>query len=679
MAGARTVARVAAGLAVVVATSGVPGALRAQQVFPAAVELVAVDVTVVDGEGRPVADLRTDDFEVKVGGRRRRVVTAQLVRQAAPPSEAGGTAPASAPLPSVFTSNQDTPPGRLIVLVPDVGWMSTGGGRAATEAAARFLTKLTPQDRVALITIPVGPSIDFTTDHARIAEAIRKVRGGSRQRVMGMRNLSMGEAFAGMVPMGDRRVWNAAVTRECGGLGSGNFLGDCALELKGEAQRIYEDARATTATSVGALRRVLNALRTIEGPKTVVYISQGLVTGRSSGDLGADRPLERVAEDAARARVSLYTIMVDRAFIEAADVSDTFLPETRFQDVDLFRDGLEAVAGYSGGPLLKTLTTADFAFKRVASETSATWLLSFEPEEGDRDGKMHEIQVAVGRDGVEVRARPRFVVAPKDAAPATAEAHARRSLDALLPETDVPLAVATFTLGDKDGNVRLVVAAEVGLGGDLADTAALGHRLLDAQGQVVAGAIETGRLDRMRSPGGEALYALVTVPLKPGPYALKVAAAAPSGRTGSVERTVEARLVPAGGSAALGPPRLRARPAGLGAGGERGRPAARAHGSGRGRGPGCDGPPLRAVRAGRGRRGRGAPDDRRHGPPDRGAGLLQRRGDVRPRAARARPVRAARRGAAPGRQRGRACRAAAPAPPGAVVVPADGSGGFSLQ
>jgi hypothetical protein len=40
---------------------------------------------------------------------------------------------------------------------------------------------------------------------------------------------------------------------------------------------------------------VLAALQPIEGPKTVVYLSQGLVTGRSSGELGADRILEPVA------------------------------------------------------------------------------------------------------------------------------------------------------------------------------------------------------------------------------------------------------------------------------------------------------------------------------------------------------------------------------------------------
>jgi hypothetical protein len=39
----------------------------------------------------------------------------------------------------------------------------------------------------------------------------------------------------------------------------------------------------------------------------------------------------------------------------------------------------------------------------------------------------------------------------------------------------------------------------------------------------------------------------VTVTLKPGDYTLKVAAASSSGRTGSVERSVVARLRPAGG------------------------------------------------------------------------------------------------------------------------------------
>jgi hypothetical protein len=59
-----------------------------------------------------------------------------------------------------------------------------------------------------------------------------------------------------------------------------------------------------------------------------------------------------------------------------------------------------------------------------------------------------------GGDAVEVRARPRFVVAPREPAPPSAEAHARRSLEALLPEADVPVAVTTLALGEKEERAK---------------------------------------------------------------------------------------------------------------------------------------------------------------------------------------------------------------------------------
>ena len=167
----------------------------AQQSFPASVDLVAVDVTVVDKQGRPLSDLRLEDFSVQVGGKPRRVVAAQLVSSASPQPVTGeSTPPTPAAVAPAFSSNRDTPRGRLIVLVFDVGFMTSGGGRAAAEAAERFVARLGPQDRVALVTLPTGPKVDFTTDHSRVAEAVRNVRGG-RWFMKGPYNLSLAEAF----------------------------------------------------------------------------------------------------------------------------------------------------------------------------------------------------------------------------------------------------------------------------------------------------------------------------------------------------------------------------------------------------------------------------------------------------------------------------------------------------
>ena len=61
---------------------GVGPSIRADDeptTFEAAVDVIAVDVSVVDGDGRPVRDLRADEFAVKVEGRTRRVLSIDFV------------------------------------------------------------------------------------------------------------------------------------------------------------------------------------------------------------------------------------------------------------------------------------------------------------------------------------------------------------------------------------------------------------------------------------------------------------------------------------------------------------------------------------------------------------------------------------------------------------------------
>ena len=529
-------------LAAVLAAATVPRA-PAQQRFPTGVELVAVDVTVVDRQGRPVTDLRPEEFTVRVGGRPRTILAARLVRHELAAGTTAGTPMATAP-EAAAAAPAPLPP-RVVVLVPDTSSLSSAGAQAVTKAGSRFLDLLGPRDLVALVPIPTGFAVDFTTDRARLREALGKLIGG-KARVSTLSHVTLAEAFSRYGALADRRTWGDAVRRECSSCRTVPECEDCERRLAVDARAIYDTALAETHVTRDTLLRLFGALAGFEGPKTVVLFSQGLVTGTSGGDLGGGHDLARLGEAAAAARASVYTIHIDRTFVEAMEASQARIADSVLQDSWLARDGLEAIAGYTGGALIRTVTTADFPLERVALETSAVWLLSFEPLAQDRDGKAHEIQVKVARSGVELRARPQFVVPktppmPLAAAvvaspppPTPAEA-AARALEEPASGTMAGIRFAVHVLGGDGAAVELVVAAELPVG-----TAAAAARLVDGAGRPVA----PGTLDLRVEPlaAGGAAYGTASAAVAPGDYLLRLAAADPSGRVQTAEGPLAARL-----------------------------------------------------------------------------------------------------------------------------------------
>jgi hypothetical protein len=158
-------------------------------VFAAGVELAAVDVTVVDANGRPVRDLEAADFTLTVDGKPRRVVTAEFVAQ-----DGGEDASAVPPPPSHLSTNEGLFPGRLVLIVVDQGNVEMGGGREVVRAAGRLLDRLGPADRVGLLTLPgPDPREEFTADKERVRAALQRVVGRGRLR---SRRLSLSEALA---------------------------------------------------------------------------------------------------------------------------------------------------------------------------------------------------------------------------------------------------------------------------------------------------------------------------------------------------------------------------------------------------------------------------------------------------------------------------------------------------
>jgi VWFA-related protein len=550
-----SMARLSAALLLTFATTVSVGGQR--PTFRAGVDLIVVDANVVDARGRPVGDLGLEEFTLTIDGKPRRPVSAEFVslasRPAAPPAQG---APPSSRYYSTNEKGSTAAGGRLFLIVVDQENIGIGGGKAAMAAAGGFLDRLTPADRVGLATIPRGgPNVEFTNNPARIREAFGRVVGrGFTYRPYS--TISPSEAFTFVA--GNQVGWDAVVQRECEARtmirallapGTAPEVSACRIGVENEARQIVEETLQRTRDSVTALRALVASLGQLNGPKTLVLVSEGLIVGaepRYMGEFAAEA--SAVAEAAAHAGVIIYVLRLDRTSADY-DASRRYAPPTAAADAALSVSGLETIAGAARGTIFTVVGRGDTAFERLALETSGYYLLGVEPLESDRDGKSHKVAVTVGRKGLTVRARREFSItvggADRRASPDEEVAAMLRSAQ---PATEVPLRVSSYTLRDQQkSKLRLIITADIDR--DRAEPAeyTVGLVLRDRQDRLPASSIERKALSPLDpSHPGPVVYTVAET-VDPGSYTLKLAVVDGTGRRGSVEHPIEARLTSSDG------------------------------------------------------------------------------------------------------------------------------------
>ena len=521
-------------------STGPPQAVQKppQERFRAATNLLVVDVSVIDRDGTPVKGLQPEHFTVTIGGVARRIASMTFVDQsvAASPPEPGRPVPR-------YSSNDSGATGRLIVILVDEASIRFGGLRAAAESIDRLLVGFGPSDRIALATLP-GPRtlVDFTSDHASIAAAIKRVPGGAAPSTPGLGvDVGVAEAFA--IARNDSAVLQDVIQRVCGATPDMS----CPIMVQMEASRIVMDERNRTAEFSAGLRGVLGALRGIDAPKLVILFSEGFAS--------PEAPSEMVAfgRDAAEARAVIYAMRLDRSLFDAS-VRRPLPPILAMDERSAAIASLDALAGVARGAAFELIGSAESPLRRLAAEVSGYYLIGVEPEANDLDGKPHQIRVDVSRPGLTVRSRREFAFrrVVTDEKKMFAEAIASP-----LAETELPLRVATFNLADEDpSKVRILLVAEIDRAQERGGSALVGFVLTDEKGKPTVNSGQRMTLPRADS-GALSFVGSFAVP--PGTYTMKLAAVH-DGRVGSVEHRVSARLTqldaatgrPAGGALRLG-------------------------------------------------------------------------------------------------------------------------------
>jgi len=502
---------------------------RTQPTFKSAVEVVSVDVTVIDGSGRPVQDLRANDFALTVDGESRTIASAKFIPLNNPERRAAAT-------PEDYTSNVEGMPGRLIAIVVDRGSIAPVRSKNVFTAAAGFVDRLQPADRVGVFSLPEGPNVEFTTAHETV-KAVLQHLDGQATRAPTPKAIGIAEALE--FERGNRMAIDETMDRECGGAAL-NGAGAAATGMSEQAtcrRQVQDDAATVAAATHARARQTVNGLLGLlerfgssETPKTIVLISDGLVID------GERALLDGLARALASAHTTIYAITPEPSDVDASQIR---APQDLARERVVRETGLKLLTHLAGGELFRIISDPDASFARLGSELSGYYLLGFEPAPGDRDAKSHRISVTVLRHAVEVRSRTQFSVESATATdPERAIAELLRSP---ATATGLPFLITSYAFQDPGSSkIRLLVALEV----DPADARgklALGLVARQMDGTTAA----TFYQPSIETPAGlntsKRSY-FATLLLTPGPYLLKAAMVDEAGHRGSVERPVRAYM-----------------------------------------------------------------------------------------------------------------------------------------
>ena len=494
------------------------------QVFRGGVDVITVDVTVLDKDGRPVEELKPGDFTVKIDGQTRRVVSAVL-------QKAGAASPQAVLAPERFFSTNSTPViGRKVMFAIDQLHVAPGTLAPLLGAAHTFLDDLTPADQAALVAFPApGPNVQFTTDKTRVRAALRMELGHPSTARPTDFHVSISEALriSDREMMTDPGVAGPETARVIEREGCPQGTQECIARIKNEATVTAQTARTEGRLSIEQLESLLDQLALVDGPKTLVLMSASMF----AEDTNALRELLRRA---ARARTTIHVIAVEPR-LATADTGDQGPPNMRLVDRQYEIDGLQQAAAGTGGGFYRPGGDSAGVFKRIATEISASYVLGVESRPDD--AARQRVAVEVKRKGVTVRAST-SLAAMSPRAPRPMSDTLSDVLSSPASIAGIPLRMAPFLSRDPaSGKLRVTVAADIGQPGAPATEYGVGYVLAAADGRIVA---RGASVNTLTATAREPAHYGGTIAIDPGTYTLRFGVVDKEGRRGSVARELQA-------------------------------------------------------------------------------------------------------------------------------------------
>ena len=393
-------------------------------------QLIQIDATVTDKDGKVVTDLTPADFELYENGELQKISNFSFVSKTLGGATVGNATAAAAGQTSESGGTlRRSEVRRTIAIVVDDLNLSFASVYYARKALNRFVDdQMLPDDLVAVIRTAggVGALQQFTSDKRLLKAAIAKIRWNP-----------LGGSLDALSPVSQRdNEITDRFNNESDQVASGNPKQYTLLHPHDNVDQVQaaiknasknsaaQEASIYMQTSLGTIKYIIAGMKELPGRKAMMLFSDGMAItsdsdkSRASNTLGY---LQDVTDVANRSSVVIYTFDtrgLQSMAITASDSTYEIIDGHRAQKVNErerdfkeSQDGLVYFANRTGGKALLDSNDLNGGIQRALDEQAGYYLLGYVPDAEAFDPnkrKFNKFEVKVKRPGLKVSYRSGF-------------------------------------------------------------------------------------------------------------------------------------------------------------------------------------------------------------------------------------------------------------------------------
>src|SRR5271156_6240677 len=383
----------------------------------ATTHLVLVDVVVYDKQGNHVSNLTSADFTLRDRGKPQTIAVFSDEHAGASLTDKSPPSPPAPLPPGVFTNRpafNRAPQGPPTILLLDSLNTALGDQLSSHAEMLKYLrTQLNEGQKIAILSLSesLGLLQDFTSDPRLLIAALDKYKPGTSNELSGATTQTLTPAEAAVMP--------------------GEMLREIDLHNQ---SRAAESTDNRVRVTLEALRSIARAFGGFRGRKNLIWVSAVFPFNLQPG--AGDYPdaqrtyaedVRRTAELLAAARVAVYTVDARSLLVGSSVYDQTLSPtpdplvrtvqslnnqQTPGEQLTDSHDAtvtshqtMQDLAAETGGLALYNRNDIARAVAVSAADGEHYYSLGYYPEGARWDGKFHNIEVKLNREGLKVRHR----------------------------------------------------------------------------------------------------------------------------------------------------------------------------------------------------------------------------------------------------------------------------------